>query len=279
MDQNKNQGKFRTGLRWIYLTVIAAIFTTSCMTIQDATNRAISTAVGNVVERNVSAMMSGYTSMMLYQLAYTQAFHVGGFGIHPDYFAEGEGTVWRIETGDDNEMNSYTAERALLKRDEDGSSWWYLNYQPDGDEALEYEIKMNRNLEPLEMYMRNVNTGEIDHHIFDTVTAEGEDAWESERELEEEGYQTDYYFLQEWEEYRRGTESVRISGRSYQSDVLAYTASDSENNEHVDFTWWVSEDAPGYLVKYEFTDRESSGRASGQMIEHKRGYQPKFARF
>lgn len=267
----------------VSLLVLITAGLTSCMTVQEATNRAINKAVGDAVERSVSNMLAGYTNMMLYQLAYTQAFHVGGFGIHPDYFSEGEGTIWRVESGDENEMNSYTAERALLKTYDDGSSWWYLRYQPEDDEALEYEIKMNRNLEPLEMYMKNVNSGEVEHHVFDTANEEGEEAWESERELEEEGYQTDYYFLQNREEYRQGTETLRIGNRSYESEVLHYSASDTEETEEegereeIDFRWWVSEDIPGHLARYEFTSNRDSGRATGEMIEVRNDYTPKFA--
>lgn len=224
--------------------------------------------------KSMSDTFEGYTNMMFYQLAYTQAFHVGGFGIHPELFEEGEGTTWRIEAGDDNEINSYTTERALLKRNDDGSSWWYLSYQPEGDENLEYEIKMNRELEPLEMFMRNINTGEIDHHIFDTVGEDGQEAWESERELEEQGYHTSYFFLQDHEEYQQGTESVQIGNRSYESRVLAYSGEDTE--QEGEFRWWVAEDVPGHLVKYEITSENDSGKATGELVEISRNYQAKF---
>ncbi|MEX0646750.1 MAG: hypothetical protein WEA56_14750 [Balneolaceae bacterium] len=276
LGKSIKQGVFELKGWRLYLLLLIAAGTTSCMTVQEATNRAINRAVGNAVERSVSNMLSGYSNMMLYQLAYTQAFHVGGFGIHPELFSEGEGTTWRIDAGDDDEMNSYTTERALLKRNEDGSSWWYLNYQPEGDETLEYEIKMNQNLEPLEMYMRNVNTGEIDHHIFDTADADGEEAWESEKELEEQGYHTSYFFLQDHEEYQQGTEAVRVGNRSYESRVLAYSGTEEEEDLQTDFSWWVSEDVPGHLVKYEITNRNDSGRATGELVEVNRNYQPKF---
>lgn len=266
------------GMGWrFYGLILITIITTSCMTVQDATNRAINRAVGNAVEREVSSMMAGYSNVMLYQLAYTQAFHVGGFGIHPGFFEEGEGTTWLVESGDDDEMNSYTAERALLQKNEDGSSWWYLKYQPEGDdESLEYEVKLNSNLEPLEMYMRNVNSGEIDHHIFDSAEEDGEETWQSDKALEENGYQTDYFFMQNHEEYHQGTESVRINNRSYESDVLEYSGSDEENNEQVVFTWWVSEDVPGRLVKYEIMNQEEEGEVTGKLLEINNNYQPKF---
>lgn len=266
------------GMGWrFYGLILITITTASCMTVQDATNRAINRAVGNAVEREVSSMMAGYSNVMLYQLAYTQAFHVGGFGIHPELFEEGEGTTWRVESGDDEGMNYYTTERALLQKDEDGSSWWYLKYQPEGDEeSLEYEVKMNSNLEPLEMYMRDVNTGEINHHIFESAGEDGEESWESEKALEEGGYQTEYFFLQNPEEYRQGSESIRIDNRSYDSEVLAYSGSDDEGDEQVDFTWWIADEVPGRLVKYEIINRNDEGRASGELLEVNSNYQPKF---
>lgn len=256
--------------------------TISCGSVREAAYGGFTSAINDRVEREVhrevSGMLSGYTNAMLYQLAYSQAFLVGGFGAGLEDFTEGEGSTWRIESGDRSERYSYTTERALLKLNEDGSSWWYLRYQPEDDDAIEYEIKMTQYLDPMEMYFRDPETGEVDHHVFE-VHERGDQYDEGEDELEGEGFMTNRYYLEDWEEYRERNESVRVGTRSFDAAVLLYRGSEEGGDEDVEVRWWVTEDVPGQLLRYEMRDRKEGNRASGEMIELRSGYTAKFASF
>lgn len=250
----------------------------SCSQVREAAYRGVTSAVSEKVEqeayRGVSSMLAGYSAPMLYQLAYTQAFLVGGYGIGMEDFEEGQGAVWRIEAGDESNIVSYTTERALLKKD-DTSSWWYLRYQPEDDDALEYEIKMNRSMEPLEMYMKNPETGEVDHHVFDMYDEETRD----HRELEEDGFRTAYYNLDDWEEFKDGNETIRVGSRNIQTTRLLHQGTEEGGDTDTEVRWWVTEDVPGHLVKYEMRDKKDGGRALGEMTNLRDGYSPKFASF
>jgi hypothetical protein len=258
--------------------LISSLILVSCSQVREAAYRGVTSAVSEKVEqeayRGVSSMLAGYSAPMLYQLAYTQAFLVGGYGVGMEDFEEGQGAVWRIEAGDENSSVSYTTERALLKKD-DTSSWWYLMYQPDEEDAIEYEIKMNRSMEPLEMYMKNPESGEVDHHLFDMYDEETQDY----RELEEDGFRTAYYNLDDWEEFKDGTEMIRVGSRNIQTTRLLHQGTEEGGDKDTEVRWWVTEDVPGHLVKYEMRDKKDGGHALGEMTDLRDGYTPKFASF
>lgn len=259
---------------------LVAVTVTSCSTVRDATYRGVSSAVGDAVEREVyrgaSAWLANYTSGMLYQLAYTQAFMMGGYGVGLEDFDEGQGATWQIETVHAEESYSYLAERALLKVNDDGSSWWYLRYQPEGDDAMEYEIKLTEAQDPLEMYMKNPESGEVEHYEFDPNNSELE---ESEQQLKEDGFNTQHYDIENWESYKEGSEMVRVGTHNYNATILSYQGSEEEGDEDVEARWWLAEDVPGELLKYEMNDRSDGSRTTGTMTDLRNNYSSKFGSF
>jgi hypothetical protein len=273
-------GNYRVMLSGLVL-IIVLLLTTSCSTVREAAyggfSNAVSDRVEREVEREVSRWLANYTEPMLYQLAFTQAFMVGGYGIGIEDFEEGEGTTWRMESRDGRDSNGFTTERALLKKNDDGSSWWYLNYQPDGEDAIEYEVKVTRSFTPLEMYFKDPQSGEVNHYVFENYEeAHGFD--EKDDELEEYGFSTNYMFLEEWDDYRTGSETLRIGNRSYDTTVLFYEGEPGEEDEDMEVRWWVSEDVPGHLVRYEMRERgNDSGYIRGEMTDRRQNYRAKFA--
>ncbi|MEX0662878.1 MAG: hypothetical protein WEA58_15005 [Balneolaceae bacterium] len=259
---------------------IAALVTGCGSVMQGASSgisSAISGAVSAEVERGVSGMLAGYSDAMLYQLAYSQAFMVGGYGVELEDFAEGEGSTWRVESGDEEESHSYTVERALLKKNEDGSSWWYFRYQPEEDEqSIEYEMKMTSELDPMEMYVRDPETGNVEHRVF-SHQEEDEELREGEEEIEEAGYRTETYKLENWEDYREGEESITVGNYTFDSTVLLYEGTEEEGDEDVTIRWWLAEDVPGDLLKYVMTSESEGGSVVGEMTDLRRDYTPRFS--
>lgn len=255
---------------------------TSCSQVREAAYRGATNAVSERVEeevyRSVSSMLAGYTDMMLYQLAYTQAFMVGGFNVGVEDFEEGQGSTWVIEAGDGDQKTRYTAERALLQRNEDGSSWWYLRYQPDDQDAIEYEIKMNRHMEPMEMYLKSAEMDEPEHHEFD-FDRYRDDYDDGYDQLEEDGFYTHMFEIEGWENYKQRTESMRIGSRTFNTTVLFYEGSEEEGDEGAEVWWWLSEDLPGQLAKYDMKDTKNGGSVKGEMTDLRDDYRPKFAGF
>lgn len=260
--------------------LISGIAIASCSQLQEAAYRGATNAISNEVEERVylgvSSLISGYTSDMLYQLAYTQAFMVGGYGAGFEDFEEGQGAVWRMETEDGENRVRFTTERALVQKGEDGTSWWYLSYQPEDDDAIEYEIKFNRAMNPIEMYMRNPETGDVEHHVFrDNGDAEAVDG--EYDELREDGFHTAYFDMEEWEPYRDGTETLRVGSNNFETAILFYEGTEEQGDEHMNVRWWVTEDVPGQLIKYEMHDTKEGSRVNGEMLDFRSDYTVRFA--
>lgn len=257
---------------------IAALLTGCGSVLQGAStgiSSAISGAVSSEVERSASGMLAGYTDAMLYQLAYTQAFMVGGYGVEMEDFVEGEGSTWRIESGDENETHNYTVERALLKKNEDGSSWWYFRYQPEeDDQSIEYEMKLTAALNPMELYVRDPETGNVEHRVF---SEQNVDLNEGEKEIEDEGFRTERYDIENREDYREAQELITVGNYTFNSTVLLYEGSEEEEDEDVTVRWWLAEDAPGELLKYEMMSESEGGKVMGEMIDLRRDYTPRFS--
>ena len=267
-----------TRLLAIALVAVLLPFTLNgCGTVQDAARQAAGEAVGSAVERELASRIAGYTDVMLYQLAQTQVFHLGGYGFYPDNFSEGEGATWDLETRDGDEAMSLVAERALLERLDDGTSWWYLRYHPEDQDPLEYEIRMDRDMRAHEMYFRDPESGEIQHYEFAQTAAEQSEAEEGDASLEEAGLRTDYRQMAEedWGEYREERVTLTIGGRSIDADLLTYTVSDpDEGDQTMTYRWWVNESIAGHLLQYEFSDDEG-GRLHGVMTDMRDDYQSK----
>jgi hypothetical protein len=253
---------------------------TACGSVMQGASEGISSAISGAVsaevERGVSSMLAGYTDAMLYQLAYSQAFMVGGYGVELEDFVEGEGSTWRIESSDESESHSYTVERALLKKYEDGSSWWYFRYQPEeDDQSIEYEMKLTSGLNPMEMYVRDPETGNVEHRVF-SYNEQEEELDEGEEEIEEAGFRTERYHIENWEDYREREETVSVGNYTFNATVLHYEGSEEEGDEEVSVRWWLAEDVPGELLKYEMTSKTEDGNIKGEMTDLRRDYTPRF---
>ena len=85
-----------------------------------------------------AASATGVTGMnrkMMFNTLYAQIFFMGGFGAGYYELEETQGTVWRLSATDsEGTVSSVEAERALLKKLPDGSSWWYLAWRSEGEE-------------------------------------------------------------------------------------------------------------------------------------------------
>ncbi len=237
-----------------------------CFSFDQAARSAVDQAIGAAVERELEAMLYGYTDLMLYQLAYTQMFHIGGYGLHHDEFEEGQGAVWRMVAIEDDERTTFTAERALLSREDDGSSWWFLKYTPEDAETIEYEILVDRDLNAREMYLKDPETDEIRHHRFTGDEQEEQERREGEESLEEAGYHTESFYPEDRDEYRVDRETVTIGAGSFETEVLYH------EEDGFEYTWWLSDTVPGQLVKYLFKDTESGSTFEGEMMEMRDDY-------
>lgn len=261
------------------LTVIVslALVTSGCFSLDSAFSGALDSAVERETERAVAGMVS-FDDEMMFNLVYLQVMLVGGFGSGIEDFEPGEGTVWRLESLADGERSTVTAERALLERQQDGSSWWYLRYDAE-EQTAEYEALLDSELQPIEMYYTDAASGTVEHHEFDYDPQDmGEDeeagamTAEEEERLEEAGADTYVYEGEEYSEIRRGSVQVTVGAGSYTADYLVNTITDEDTGETTEYHWWVVTDVPGDLVKYEWLESESDDTVTGELMSVRSDY-------
>ncbi len=248
----------------------------SCATLEEATRAAAGASVQEAVDTAVQARMAdwvaGFTAPMLFQIAYTQVFYLGGFGVGVDDFAEGEGATWRLESIYDGETTTVTAERALLERLDDGTSWWYLRYAIPDEPPLEFEVRLAADLQAREMYLRDPETGDVRHHEFAYDPEQETDLQESREELEAAGYYTGYAHLEDWAEFREDRVSIQVGAGTFETDLLVFRPPDDEE-ERYQFRWWVTEEVPGHLVRFQYDDLVDDGELRGELVERRDDYQ------
>ena len=208
--------------------------------------------------------LSALENVMLFNVAYFQVLFLGGHDPSFDDFREGQGVTWEITGGDESDESFFTAERALLIRNSDGTSWWFLGYQSEED-ALEYEVLMDDEYVPLEFVWRDADSGKTMRHTFDY----GEEDEPMTTEEESVVYSDEF-----GDDYSRGTERITVRSGTYRAEHVAYEISDAETNARLEYHWWLVDEVPGDLVKYEyrqFDDGEES-MISGELVAVDDGY-------
>lgn len=259
------------------LVVAAAFAVTGCMSTIDAVAGLISdmdNAVAESVneEREASAGMFGELAAleqtMLFNVAYFQVFFMGGFGPEFDDFREGEGVTWEVTGSDEDDAESFITERALLKRVDEGS-WWYLSYG-DGEEELEYEVLLDDEYAPVEMVWLDEDSEEVMRYTFDFDEDE-ESADEMAKGKDSEVYSDEF-----GDDYKRSTDRVTVGAGTFTAELLETELSDPDTGETLAYSWWVVEDVPGNLVKYEYHHSDDDSRLVGELMSIDKGYRTQF---
>lgn len=216
---------------------------------------------------------------MIAALMYSQAFFAGGYMQGYEDFSEGSGVVWEITPKEENrydESESLEIERALLKRTEDGNSWWLLRYSNKEGEELLSESLLDENYEIVVFRYRDPETGSIREWKpeveEDSKTAEPEEPEEMES-AESAQYEGNY------RDHIVGTETVTVPAGTYTAEhvriIDSYT---TENEDGTDSTyetryeWWIDNEVPGDLVKYEWSNETEQSGIRGELIKLEQGY-------
>ncbi len=275
--------------------IIALVLLSGCMSVIDSINMVDSGIARTKASANQAVAdaigIGELEDSMVAFLVYSQAFFAGGYVQGYGDFTEGEGVVWKIIAEDGEtpeESESIEIERALLKRTAEGNSWWLLRYTDEEGEELVSESLLNDDYEMLVFRYRDPETQKIrewkPESEEETAETEGEEE-ESGEEAEVEDLEA-AYFYGDYRDHVVGTEKVRVPAGTYTTDhvriVDSYTVEDEEGNSEsyeIRYEWWIDEDVPGDLVKYEWTNETENSVLKGELIKHKRGYSTQLESF
>jgi hypothetical protein len=201
---------------------------------------------------------------MMFSQAYFQIFFIGGYGRFDD-FRESEGVKWEmVSSGGD----TITLERALLRRTGRGE-WWYLSMSVDRD-TFEFEVFLDSDYAPIEMIWRDPGSGEIMRHTFERGEAP------DPRDYGESGYTA--YSDGSWGRAVPSRESVRVPAGRYDAGHIVHEMNDPSSGARVEFNWWIVDDVPGDLVKFDYL-ASNGERFTGELIETRMGYRTRFGAY
>jgi hypothetical protein len=215
---------------------------------------------------------------VLASLIYSQVFFAGGYGSGYDDFDEGEGVTWDVTFRDEDGSEIVRIERALLRRNNDGTAWWLLRYAAEDEEDFlseamigdEYDLLKFRYLDPETNTLREWVPAEEEE--ADTVAEEADD------ETEEEPVDVGFY-QGAYDEYMVGSERITVPAGTYQADHILIEDTYTEDNGDgtttsysVTYEWWINEEVPGDLVKYSWNNTTDSLSISGELVSTRKGY-------
>lgn len=226
-------------------------------------------ATGTEPGMSVLGKMAAMQQLVAFNFVYLQVIFIGGFDPGFDDFSEGEGITWKISSGTTDE-DTFTAERALLKRNPDGTSWWFLGYG-DKEQSLDYEILMDTDYAPLQLRWKDPDSGNIAEHTF---TRDEEQSVSS-------ADQSTVYSEDTADEISRGTERVTVEAGTYSAEHLVYEFTDPNTSDTLEYHWWVASEVPGDLVKYRYVSTSGGDQdtLNGELVDVHRGYTTRFGSY
>lgn len=197
--------------------------------------------------------LTGEAMYINFASLYWASVSLGGYLPNDETFDVGDGIRFRhrYRSADGQETDEIEFTRALLSQDGDGSRWWRYEFVID-EETLGFEARVNADSEITLMRYLDPGTDEV-------ITYEPEDGdlWRSF----EEG---DFLTAEELDELRTGTERITVPAGTFRTERI-----ETSEDEYA-FTWWLSDEVPGRVVRFQGTSDEAEG-TDGELLEVLRG--------
>lgn len=198
--------------------------------------------------------MTGEVMYATFSSFYALAAITGGYLPSDDSFSVGEGTRIRQSYVDGNDREVITLFRALLHVGVD-TQWWRYEFELDDEqETFAFEAEIDADGQVMMIRYEDQATGDV-------VFYEPADParFQSFRDLQTLRSE------EEMEALTVGQERITVPAGTFQTDRIEAT------EDGATFVWWISDNVPGRLVKFEgeSTDTEAF---SGELTEIVRGY-------
>lgn len=208
------------------------------------------------------------------QAAFAQVFStvfcIGG--LYPDYstLKEGQGVVWLQSYADESEKTQTTTELALLKKLDNGDSWWYI-CMDDEEGKLEYEGLLDSQMRVKRI--RYKEDGETEEYVFPTPTSASENN-SSFMGLGLGGISSlgMNFTMETVGDFVQGEETVKVPAGTWKAKKSVYEYGSSK--DLTSFNWFCTDEVPGLLIKYEH-NYGADLSSKGDLQSLKDGYKTK----
>lgn len=250
----------------LLLIAICLILLSGC-----AFNAVIAGISSSIEQRVVDHYLSDFELQMhrvYFSMIYTQTFSLGGYAHGHADFAPGDSVTWLVETYDQEDMvSSFTTQRALVARQADGTSWWYLSLA--GDEGdFSYAMLADADLAPVTIRFMDPNTGKIAELPFEKPPQEAYERTEAEMIPEYD----EALYLHDAMDHAVSSEQITVGAGTFVTEKREYSYDDPDTGESFGYTWWVSSQVPGELVRFIWGDPKSDSYMTGEVTRIDRGF-------
>jgi len=180
------------------------------------------------------------------QIVFAYSFSPGGLWISRTGYQPGQYAKFRWT--DEEDGSDVLIERAYLKQEDTGNQWWRVSWT-EGEDAWVYEALIN----PSEGDLLRLRAKDADGNEGEVPVQEGTTIFTEPSQPSEESI----------EGATVGQETVTTPAGTFQTDHVQYMAATGEGN----IDWWISEQVPGGVVKYQLTDKEEGTLWTNTLIE------------
>lgn len=233
----------------------------------------ITSSIGSAKKSAMGGLQSLQTGMMqtMFSTVFSSVFCVGGVYVDFATLKEGQGLVWYQEITNGSSKEELTTEVALLKKLDNGDSWWYIAMS-DEEGKTEYEGLLDS--QQRVKRIRYKENGEIEEYVFPTPTKPTENS-DSLVGVGMFGLGANFT-LETLQDYVQGEEKVSVGAGSYNAKKSAYEFGSSK--DMVSYKWWFTEEVPGSIVKYDH-ELGDDCYSKGELKSIKDNYKSKFDSF
>lgn len=211
---------------------------------------------GSDQNMDISAFLSPELQFSMYYGTY---FSLGGYGFGDENFRDGEGIKWSVSTN--SETDSIIITRAKLKTLGDSFSWWYFSTEIEGKENF-YEILIKNDSDLVKVRYLDTTTGSYGEFIPEDSQERGDEAVES---LNSNNYSP----------YIVGSESLKTRAGTFRTDHIVL----EEEGSSFKYEYWISDRAPGHIVKYRYENKAENQIMTGEIIDIRGGYKTKLSSY
>ena len=212
----------------------------------------------------------------MFSVAYIYGFGFVWLESPAETYDVGTGTVWRISSSDEDEEMEVDSERALLAREADGSTLWYLRVAFEGEDPqeqfeLEYEAWLDPDFEVREIAYRDPETGEI---VRTTVPEGRRDPREDEDVEDLDSWEQDWEDW--WAQAEISRERITVGAGTFDTERLRYEEHDEETGELYRYDVWHTDEVPDRTVQFDYQSLEYEHRSRGELMSIGRDYSRRF---
>jgi len=216
-------------------------------------------------------VLEGEMMQTMFSTVFSTVFCVGGIYLDYTSLEEGQGLVWYQELEDESSSADLTTEVALLKKLDNGDSWWYIAMSDD-EGKTEYEGLLDS--QQRVKRIRYKEDGEIEEYVFPVPTNPTENS-SSLGGLGMVGLGVTFT-PETVNDFVQGEEKITVGAGTYTAKKSIYEYGSSK--DMTSYKWYFTENVPGMFIKYDHA-LGNKRYSRGELKSFKNNYKTKFDSF